>query len=374
MRKLFYFSALALMLYEIANVYFIMPMPGSQQMDSVGLAYALYTWRWPFRVFWGAIALFAFYKSHFSERWKPALAVLLWAFVTCMFNAFVVADKMFLSADLVLKNASESQVDTGRVALCVAINGEAKAYPIQYMAYHHQVQDSVGRQPVMVTYCNVCRTGRVFTPQVMGANEVFRLVGMDHFNAMFEDSRTGSWWRQENGEAITGPLRGQFLPEMPSEQMALGQWLRLYPNSLVMQPDPRFQKDYEDQNDYETGRQKGALTGTDSLSWREKSWVVGVETDGTEKAFDWNELKAQRVLNDQVGEGGVVLALASDDKSFVAFRRPPGWAFSLQNDTLVGTGGRFDLLGRSVTPGVANLQKLTARQDFWHSWRTFHGK
>jgi hypothetical protein len=65
----------------------------------------------------------------------------------------------------------------------------------------------------MITYCTVCRTGRVFEPVVNGKFEKFRLVGMDHFNAMFEDVTTKSWWRQVTGEAITGKLKGQQLPK-----------------------------------------------------------------------------------------------------------------------------------------------------------------
>ena len=100
-------------------------------------------------------------------------------------------------------------------------NGEAKAYPIQFLGYHHQVQDTVGGKPMMVTYCTVCRTGRVFEPVVNGKHEKFRLVGMDHFNAMFEDVTTKSWWRQVSGEAITGKLKGQQLPEVHSTQTSL---------------------------------------------------------------------------------------------------------------------------------------------------------
>lgn len=59
----------------------------------------------------------------------------------------------------------------------------------------------------MVTYCTVCRTGRVYSPMVNGKLETFRLVGMDHFNAMFEDASTKSWWRQSNGDCIAGPLK-----------------------------------------------------------------------------------------------------------------------------------------------------------------------
>jgi hypothetical protein len=56
----------------------------------------------------------------------------------------------------------------------------------------------------MITYCTVCRTGRVFSPDVDGKPETFRLVGMDHFNAMFED---------ENQKAGGGRLPAKPLPD-----------------------------------------------------------------------------------------------------------------------------------------------------------------
>ena len=49
MKKLFYLGLVLLVLFEIANVYFIMPMPGSQRMTSIDFAYRLYSWRWLFR-------------------------------------------------------------------------------------------------------------------------------------------------------------------------------------------------------------------------------------------------------------------------------------------------------------------------------------
>jgi uncharacterized BrkB/YihY/UPF0761 family membrane protein len=38
------------------------------------------------------------------------------------------------------------------MVMAVKINGEAVAYPIRQMAYHHLVQDSVGGTPVVTTY------------------------------------------------------------------------------------------------------------------------------------------------------------------------------------------------------------------------------
>jgi hypothetical protein len=36
--------------------------------------------------------------------------------------------------------------------MAVKINGEAAAYPIRQMAYHHLVQDSVGGMHIVATY------------------------------------------------------------------------------------------------------------------------------------------------------------------------------------------------------------------------------
>jgi hypothetical protein len=66
-------------------------------------------------------------------------------------------------------SATDFASDTSMLVIGVALNGEAKAYPIQVIGYHHQVRDTVGGLPVMVTYCTVCRTGRVFSPVINGS-------------------------------------------------------------------------------------------------------------------------------------------------------------------------------------------------------------
>ena len=108
----------------------------------------------------------------------------------------------------------------------------------------------------MITYCTVCRTGRVFIPVVNGKNESFRLVGMDHFNAMFEDATTKSWWQQATGVAVAGPLKGSSLKEYPSIQLPLQSWLRKYPASLILQPDTLFKKKYLSLANYDRGNVK----------------------------------------------------------------------------------------------------------------------
>jgi hypothetical protein len=378
MRKAaFYLGVLGWILFELANVWLIMPMPGSQRMRSIDVAYFLFTWRWAFRAFFVTMALASVREAFAVRTWRkvaPALGLIVATAVAYMTNFVMAADKMFEQPrTLTMAPVAQNTVDTARLVVGTVINGDARAYPVQFIGYHHQVRDSIGGKAVLITYCTVCRTGRVFTPEVGGSLEHFRLVGMDHFNAMFEDEKTRSWWRQANGEAITGDLKGTKLSELPSWQVSLSQWLTLYPNSRIMQADPAFVSRYAKSYDYESGASRSDLTGTDTSSWKDKSWVVGLTVGGASRAYDWNRLKKERVINDQLGGVPVAIVLASDNKSYFAFQRPDSaTTFTLRGDSLVAGKAAYSLAG--VGGGAeagSSLKPLQASQEFWHSWRTF---
>ena len=297
MKKWFVVGAVGLVLFEIANVYFIMPLPYSQRLRSIDVAYALYSWRWLLRVVLAAMLLFgiaAMWRAGGWRRWVTVPVVMAAAAVTYMTNFRMAADKMFLMPQrLTMATATANQVEPSRLVVGVELNGEARAYPVQFIGYHHQVRDSVGGEPILVTFCTVCRTGRVFSPKVDGTAQRFRLVGMDHFNAMLEDEATGSWWRQATGEAIVGARKGATLREIPSRQVTLAQWLEEHPHSRVMQADSLLRDRYTKNFDYESGKSRSALTGTDTVSWNDKAWVVGVQVGAETKAYDWRQLRRE---------------------------------------------------------------------------------
>ena len=81
-------------------------------------------------------------------------------------------------------------------------------------------------------------------------------------------------------------------------------------------------KQYDTSFKYESGKSKSKLTGTDSLSWNEKSWVIGIKTGTKAKAYDWNRLKKERIIHDTFNRTAILLILAKDDKSFFVFERP----------------------------------------------------
>lgn len=372
-KSLFFIGLLGLLFFEALNVYFIMPMPGSQEMKSLDAAYFIYTWRWFFRIFFLALLLFGFIKSNWKRKWIPPALFILLALVIYVINFQMSADHMFYQpSKILMARASENKVDSQRLVIGVVVNEEAKAYPIQFLGYHHQVMDTIGGKPAMITYCTVCRTGRVYEPVINGRYEKFRLVGMDLFNAMFEDKSTKSWWRQATGEAVAGKLKGAVLPEIYSTQTSLETWLGLYPNSKIMQADPAFISSYDTLFKYEKGLSRKKLTGTDSLSWQKKSWVVGIKLDGQARAYDWNQLKNEKLIEDTLAGKELFIFLAADSSSFFAYGKSGvKGSVRVEKDTIILGEKRFRLDGKGIDTSLS-LQKVAAYQEFWHSWKSFH--
>lgn len=392
-RRVFLLAFVALLTAEVLRLYWIMPFPGSQGGDTIARAYALHQAIWPARIVLGALLSWSAWRIVAAGGWRGRLAVVaaltILTIVVWQANGPMAAEVIFRPPEtLTFADAATTTLPARALVLGVALPGangevESRAYPIRFVGHHHQVRDVVAGQEVMVTYCTVCRTGRVYRPRVDGAIARFRLVGMDRWNALFEDDRTGSWWRQANGEAVAGPLAGRRLDEIESRQMTWSEWSALHPRSTVMEPDPGFAAEYADLEGYEEGTRPGELTGRDDGSWNEKSWVVGVVAGGAERAFDWNELVEKRLLNDRVGDLPVVVTLAADGVTFRAFdaRHPtsgtplvlvPGDTADQFRDP--ATGSRWSAAGLALDGPDAGrrLAPLRAFQEFWHSWRTFH--
>jgi len=367
---------------EILKVYYIMPFPGSQQDETITIAYFLNQNILYFRIAGWLLLIYGLFScwSTTSINIKVIIGIFfaLYLFVLILFNFYFLADKMFYQpSHKIFASASDSKVDSRRLVVGVSINGETKAYPLEIIGYHHQVRDTVGGKGIMVTYCTVCRTARVYDPTIDGRVETFRLVGMDHFNTMFEDSKTKSWWRQADGKAIVGAEKGKQLTEIPCEQMTLLAWLRLHPNSKIMQPDTTYTLGYEGLQGFDNGTIGSSLEHRDSLSWKSKSWILGVQIGEKARAYDWNELLNDRVINDTLNGEPILIALQNDSATFHVWKRdtltfsPDKAANYLTDSNTVST---WNMDGECVS-GSQKGRKLSAiqsYQEFWHSWKTFH--
>jgi hypothetical protein len=443
-RLLLIIGILLLFATEILRVYFIMPFPGSQHSNTIDLAYFIDRHRIGLRLFGLLLVLWPLFiwspptrasrstptfRSSFPTRKrslgpKIALAVIAVFYVVIFyfFNFRFEADKMFYQPrNKTFATAATNAIDPRRLVIGVVIDHQARAYPIQLIGYHHQVKDTIGNTPVMITYCTVCRTGRVYSPMVNGKLENFRLVGMDHFNAMFEDATTNSWWRQATGIAIAGPLKNARLSEIPSTQSTLAEWLQQYPDSKILQPDTTYAKHYAALVDYDNGMIDGSLEKRDSGSWKAKSWVVGVISGHQAKAYDWNWLAAHPLIQDTIGNHPILLYQA-DTANFIVLSRvvdgqtlffssitqplslssvagkplssagkqpsnagkqlvaskPSGSSASVSISGTVlidsSTHSVWTPEGRCISGLLKDrqLQPVQSYQEFWHSWSYFH--
>ena len=375
-----------LIIFECARVYLIMPMPGSQQFDSIELAYFLGSNKWMFRLIGYLIAfipvILIFRNGLKKDKIIIGVLTAVYLIVFYVFTFQMEADKMFYQpSKVVTKSLSKNKISNNKLVIGIVIDSIARAYPIQLIGYHHQVVDTINGKPIMVTYCTVCRTGRVYSPIVSGKQETFRLVGMDHFNAMFEDATTKSWWRQSNGECIAGPLKGYKLQEIKSEQLVLSAWARIHPNTQVLQPDSQFKEKFEKMDTYDKGKSKGDLTKRDTSSWKSKSWVIGIQDGSFARTYDWNQLAKQRIIQDSLPNTPIVIFLENDTASFHSYNRRINdltLTFRKKQDSIWdnNTGSLWNYDGICIVGKLKGktLANINSYQEFLHSWEFFHPK
>jgi hypothetical protein len=368
----------------LVHAYLLMPFPGSQDLEVITLVYYLEKWVWPARIAGLLLLLPPLWRTIRStnrrEQWVRSGVLALSAGLFYFTDVAYKAERMFEEPQTVtFARPKESKVPDSLLVIGVVHEGVAKAYPVNYLGYHHKVQDQIGTLPVLVTYCTMCRTGRVFSPVVNGSPQTFRLVGARHYNAVIEDRATKTWWYQATGEGAVGPLKGHQLNEVPYEQGTLQSWLAKYPNSLILQPDPHYQDGYDVLKRYDRLQplDKDSTLQADTLI--RKSWVVGITVGKEARAYDWKKLVEAKVVHDQLGGLPIVVAVENDSLSFHAFvRKVNGKSLHFER-TQHGlrdqeTGSEWNWQGVCVKgPLAANaLPRVQAHQEYWHSWQRFH--
>lgn len=171
-------------------------------------------------------------------------------------------------------------------------------------------------------------------------------------------------------------MEGEFLEEIPYQQMTLKAWLEKFPESLILQPDADFSTEYNGLSDYDR-RQRA---DSDSL-WQLKSWVICVIANDHARAYEWKDVLKQKIINDRIDTVPVLIFLEKDNFSFhVWSRRVNGGEVLFEKDSLengfndVSTHSKWNDNGVCID-GVYKGQKLIAvqaYQEYWHSWKFFH--
>ena len=131
------------------------------------------------------------------------------------------------------------------IVMGVVRNGEARAYPVAILDWHELVNDSLGGEAILVTYCPLCGTGLVFDRKLDGASRTFGVSGLLYkSDVLFYDRETESLWSQIESRAVTGPERGKRLALLRSEQVQWGAWRAKHPRTTVLSRKTGHARDY----------------------------------------------------------------------------------------------------------------------------------
>jgi hypothetical protein len=217
----------------------------------------------------------------------------------------------------------------------------------------------------------------------VGGRELhFRLAGINNQNFLMRDEETGSWWQQVTGKAIFGPLKGEVLEPVVSDELTFALWKQESPAGQVLAPVVADESHYEDNWEPEVQKLPTPLSfpGTGLQS---RDVVVGLEVGDVSRAYPLNALSAQSPIQDRLGGTPILLVLGPDGKSVRAFvsrlegadvelfRKSGSEAWTLIDSS---SGSEWNFQG-CATLGAAKgkcLEQISALNDYWFDWRNYH--
>lgn len=212
-------------------------------------------------------------------------------------------------------------------------NGDERAWPLRILDFHEIVNDTIGGEPVAVTWCPLCGSGLAFRRKIDGRTVEFGVSGLLHDSDLVMYDREGeSLWQQITGEAIMGPALGQKLEELPATITEWATWRTAHPDTKVLSPPTEFGEDYGASRrfaDYEKSENIPFATSSRDFSIHPKTVVHGFEIDGqylavTEKSLDGDEpltaeLAGRSLTITRHGDGSVT-ATDEDGRDYSATR------------------------------------------------------
>jgi hypothetical protein len=280
--------------------------------------------------------------------------------------------------------------DTDRV-LGVVIGEAARAYPLRILWSHEIVNDTLGGEPVLVSYCPLTGSGLAFDPVIDGELRDFGVSGLLYENNLvMYDRQTQSLWNQLLLGAQCGPERGQRLQSIPVVETTLAHWQQLYPQTTVVTINTGYPWSYQvyPYGDYD--EEDNSLTLFPSSEYSRsrppKELVLGVSAGGIHAAYPFGTLADRGNLvtvNDELGSADVLVIYEGASRTARAFDRIVDeqlLTFSVADTsgqilTDAETGSRWDLKGNAVSGPLAGTSLAPIAKSytlFWFAWSVYH--
>lgn len=279
----------------------------------------------------------------------------------------------------------------------VQVGHEARAYPIQILMWHEIVNDTVGGEPLLVTFCPLCNTAiafkRTFNEQVLDFGTTGRLR---YSNLIMYDRQTETWWQQATGDAIAGEHTGAQLEFYPASMISWADFKELYPDGKVLSRDTGHPRNYG-RNPYygydDINQTPFLFNGTTPDQLPPMARVLTIDMNGEAVAYPYDVLGELNVVNDVIGGNAVVVfwtegTASALDTSNIPEGREVGsaaaYSRSLDNQVLdfefengkildIQTGSEWNILGVAIAGELTGKQlaPVVSINHFWFSWAAF---
>ncbi len=301
--------------------------------------------------------------------------------------AIFAEDDIFVDAEV----GSQEWVDE-ELVIGVVINDDARAYPIRLLSNHEIVNDTIGGDPVVITWCPLCFTAIVFDRIIEEQELTFGVSGYLYFNNLvMYDHRTNTLWSQVAGEAIRGAHRGEQLEVRPSLMTSWGEWKTAYPDTQILSA-VALGTNAEDVFDPYSGYYTTGSAGV--TGWANpnellpaKELVVGLIIGQEARAYPLALVREVGLIQDELG--GIPLLLVYDPSlgSIVVYRRdtiepeigPLNFSLTAAEGQVqdAETGTHWDIRSGRALEGEligSDLSRLSAPLVYWFAWSDIHTK
>jgi len=222
----------------------------------------------------------------------------------------------------------------------------------------------------------------VWGREVDGVKLTFHLAGINNQNFLMRDEETGTYWQQITGVAVSGSMAGKKLKLIPADELTFALWRNEQPHGTVLKDVPAYAADYSPRDwDVKMRRARTVLSyARPGLAARDV--MLGVSAFGATRAFPYEDVLKQKLVNDHVGTEPVVLVVGPDNVSVRVFRsRVPGASGTpefyrtpdgaMLEDT---TGSRWNFEGCAFEGKLKGtcLERVEAIKDYWFDWRHYN--
>jgi hypothetical protein len=289
-----------------------------------------------------------------------------------------------------------SFLENAEPVVAIEFGGDARAYPLQILIWHEIVNDTVGDEPVAVTYCPLCNTAIVFSSRFEGEVLDFGTTGNLRFSDLvMYDRQTESWWQQASGEAIVGTHAGKHLDFLPGSIISFGDFVSAFPEGQVLSRETGFSRDYgrNPYTGYDTSRSPFLFDGPQDGRLGAMERIVSLVLNDEAVAYPFTVLEQELVVNDDVGGHAVVVFFkpgvkSALDASAIVDSRDVGagvaylreldgrvLTFEAEGDGFndLETGSRWNVAGQAVSGPLAGsqLEPIVHGNHFWFVWAVF---